>query len=42
MRLKIQTLGATAVLRLLATAGLAHDSTIKIGVVQPQSGECAQ
>lgn len=42
MRFKMQTLGAAAVLGLLATAGFAQDSTIKVAVVQPQSGECAQ
>ena len=42
MRFKMQTLGAAAVLGLLATAGFAQDSTIKVGVVQPQAGECAQ
>jgi branched-chain amino acid transport system substrate-binding protein len=42
MKFKMQTLGAAAVLGILATAAFAQDSTIKVGVVQPQSGECAQ
>lgn len=42
MRRIARLLGAAAGLGLLATAGLAEDRTIKVGVVQPQSGECAQ
>jgi branched-chain amino acid transport system substrate-binding protein len=42
MKFKVRILGAAAAFGLLATASFAQDSTIKIGVVQPQSGECAQ
>ena len=42
MKFKVSTFGAAALLGLLATASIAADSTIKVGVVQPQSGECAQ
>lgn len=42
MNYKHQILGAIASMCLTASGALAQENVIKVGVVQPQSGECAQ
>jgi branched-chain amino acid transport system substrate-binding protein len=42
MKSVLRSAALTAGLVALATAGQAQDGTIKVGVVQPQAGECAQ